>query len=179
MPDYQTCKVGTSQERINIARRNLRGNPHIAAAHSERRFRALLENVLKPKFNIIDFWYQYEWQGRGSTHVHMFLWIEALPEFNMEVEADRQLFVTLFGSHIAARNPTPERPGAPHPIGAIRTSSDELSNDQSTLSDIINRIQHHECGPIYCKRKKKGASDGPRECRFFLSSHELSTMSQE
>jgi helitron helicase-like protein len=84
MPRYEEWKNGTAAERIKIARENVRDNPHIAAYHFHRRFTVLMEKVVTPKFKVKDHWNRYEWQGRGSTHNHGFVWSEdGLPEEDM------------------------------------------------------------------------------------------------
>lgn len=34
-----------------------------------------MKHVLMPEFGFTDFWYRYEWQARGSGHIHMMAWI--------------------------------------------------------------------------------------------------------
>ena len=58
-------------------------NPLFAALHFERRWRALLNNVLKgkdaPLGKIQDYFARVEFQSRGSPHMHMFIWVENAP----------------------------------------------------------------------------------------------------
>lgn len=70
MPRYEEWKQGPEQTRLRISRENLRDNPHIAAHHFFRRYNVFRDQVLIPKFNIIDHWDRYEWQTRGSSHNH-------------------------------------------------------------------------------------------------------------
>lgn len=43
-------------------------------AKRKRRAEIFIEFVLKPIFGITDEWYRYEWQWRGSTHLHGLFW---------------------------------------------------------------------------------------------------------
>ena len=45
-------------------------NPHIATWFFDKRFKTFLSDVLVPTWDIEDYWYRYEWQHRGSVHVH-------------------------------------------------------------------------------------------------------------
>ncbi|GBB88230.1 hypothetical protein RclHR1_14780007 [Rhizophagus clarus] len=45
-------------------------NPHIAAWFFTKRFESFFNNMLKEKWDLEDWWFQYEWQYRGSVHVH-------------------------------------------------------------------------------------------------------------
>ena len=63
----------TEKERARIAWQNLQDKPHIAADYLSRRWRLFFNIVIKKKFAIIDWWYRYEWQARGSGHIHSFL----------------------------------------------------------------------------------------------------------
>ena len=62
--------VYTDQDSSKNRRQDLINNPHIAAWFFEKRFKLFLENVLIPKWNLEDYWYRFEWQHRGSSHVH-------------------------------------------------------------------------------------------------------------
>lgn len=93
-----------------------------------------------------------------STPVHFFAWIEDLPEYNIALETDRKAFAELFRRHVISMDPE-DRAFAEHAIGAIRTFSEELTDDRAILSAIVNCVQHRECSEQYCKRKKKGAPE--------------------
>jgi hypothetical protein len=66
-------------ERIRIARENLRDNPLICAYWFHFRYQTFKREVLYKKFDIVDEWNRYEWQGRGSTHNHGLYWIRNAP----------------------------------------------------------------------------------------------------
>ncbi|KAK5123451.1 hypothetical protein LTR85_002489 [Meristemomyces frigidus] len=44
--------------------------------HFHERFTSFFNTVFKPKFGVTDHWFQYEFQGRGNTHVHGFAWFD-------------------------------------------------------------------------------------------------------
>src|SRR5437773_2635891 len=49
---------------------NIMDNPHIATWFFDKRFKTFLSDVLVPTWDIEDYWYRYEWQHRGSVHIH-------------------------------------------------------------------------------------------------------------
>jgi ATP-dependent DNA helicase PIF1 len=72
LPDYQqwldAANNPTAQSRH--ARDAVRNNPLIVAYYFVRRMHVFEQEVLRPKFNITNFWNRYKWQARGSTHNH-------------------------------------------------------------------------------------------------------------
>lgn len=58
----------TAQQRMRIARENLRDHPHICAYWFHFRYETFKRTVLYKRFDIVDKWNRHEWQGRGSTH---------------------------------------------------------------------------------------------------------------
>lgn len=124
-------------------------------------------------FGITDHWHRYEFQGRGSTHVHGFAWLDltAAPEATipLDSEARRALFTDLWKRHIYALNPEPGRLRAgKRTRGVYNTTTSELKNTIGQLSDVANRTQVHVCSKGYCLRYKKNApAAAPKACRFY------------
>jgi len=48
-------------------------NPAIAEYYFQKRWNIFFENYIKPIFKATDYWWQYEWQHRESSHIHEFL----------------------------------------------------------------------------------------------------------
>ncbi|SMY30034.1 unnamed protein product [Zymoseptoria tritici ST99CH_1A5] len=165
MPDFERWLTLPPDERARVARENLKNNPHVADAHFERRFKLFLEKVLKPKFNVVDYWYRYEYQSRGSPHVHFFLWCE-VPKFpNLSTAEEDQ---KAFASSGMNKSKT-----------VLQFSSTELTGTQAELADVVNRVQCH-IHSGYCQAKKRkvkattgeelgGAEDSDQMgCRFYF-----------
>lgn len=49
---------------------NVNNNPAITAWHFQKRFQLFFEHVIKTVFRVKEWWFRYEWQSRGSSHVH-------------------------------------------------------------------------------------------------------------
>src|SRR5262249_41423735 len=50
--------------------KNIVENPHTTAWFFNKRFELFFDEVLKIRWDLEDWWYRYEWQHRGSVHVH-------------------------------------------------------------------------------------------------------------
>lgn len=174
LPSLRRKSHPQTLHRYQLNRENLRANPHIATAHFHDRFTSFFRLVLQPIFGIQDYWHRYEFQGRGSTHVHGFAWIDetAAPEatISLDTEHNRALFTEFWKRHILAMNPEPGRQRAgKRTRGVYNMRSPELQNTLCQLSDSVNRTQVHVCSESYCLRCKKGAPPAAaKSCRFYF-----------
>ena len=65
-------------------------------------------------------------------------------------------------------NPEPERVSGLYATSALQSDDLELKNTMANFSDIVNRVQLHKC-TAYCQRRKKGAAEGEKHCRFYFT----------
>lgn len=107
MPRYDDWLAADHRGKLAIAAVNLRNNPHIAAYHFHQRYSSFLDKVLRPKLNITEYWYRYEWQARGSTHAHGLFWVQDSPSTDLNTAEAQADFTRFWGSHISAFNPDP------------------------------------------------------------------------
>src|ERR1043165_8449087 len=70
MPHSYSLNTLSVQDANKYKHQNLIDNLHITAWYFEKRFKLFFEKVLVPKWNLKDWWFRFEWQHRGSTHVH-------------------------------------------------------------------------------------------------------------
>ena len=108
MPEYEEWKALDEPRRMAKSRRLLRETPHIAAWHFHSRNSLCRKIVLKKKFNVPDFWYRYEWQGRGSSHSPGLYWFHGSPPHMATPEA-RERFARIWGYHVTAVSPQQEQ----------------------------------------------------------------------
>ncbi|KAF4946590.1 hypothetical protein FSARC_14163 [Fusarium sarcochroum] len=106
---------------------SIKYNPHIAAAHFHFRFKTFLEDVIKPKFGVIEYWFRYEWQARG---IHLLLGHQG-PSWNPDLHGAGQ-----------QHNNDP----------LIRLIRQPTLQD---LADVVNWVQRHRCTPAYCLRRRR------------------------
>jgi ATP-dependent DNA helicase PIF1 len=158
----------TEQDRARIYNRDLNDNPAIAAYWFQKRWELYLKHVLKPKFKITDYWYRYEWQHRGSSHVHAFFWLRDAPnveDLDPEDPESAQAFVTFWDPLVSTINPSINEPKtAIHPSAQHPST---LTYTQRALAQLLNRVQRHTKCTSYCLRRAKGTPpDAPPICRF-------------
>ena len=70
LPRYDEFLAGNDTVRRRIMWQNVQDCSHIVAQYLDLRFRAFLRLVLKPYLGYSDYWWRFEWQVRGSGHVH-------------------------------------------------------------------------------------------------------------
>jgi len=170
MPNYDEWKSAIPARRVQIARKNLTDNPHIATWWFDKRHSLFKQMVLKLKLGISDDWERMEYQSRGSDHCHEFLWcaINNLPCLKDNDTADRlRAFCETWGIYLTAVNPDPERQAPPAgECSALQMHPDEMENTIGFLSNVLHRTCIHRCG-CYCLRHQKGQPPTePKFCRF-------------
>ncbi len=163
----------------------LNTNPNLAATYLDHRVQLYLKHFLFPALGARHFWYRYEWQDRGSGHIHGFVWMKDAPDVaqidwdllkkpdtNISAEQQKRMddFVTYWDQKITAWNPAIPRPDAPrfgtHPCSRLYS---DLAGTKAELAELLNWVQRHtECKPGYCevKRKIPGTSTTQTACRF-------------
>ena len=112
--------VGTLEPEAAHRRRvdNLTNFPHICAAFLYYRvclFLDIIKNI--PVLKVVDYWCRYEWQFRGSGHLHGILWLENGPEItgrDLENEGQRQELIEFFSKLVYGTAPI-----AGHPRPAV------------------------------------------------------------
>ena len=60
--------------------RNLKTYPHLVALFFHLKMELYVEHICRGIMKADAHWARYEWQSRGSTHVHYFLWLSDAPE---------------------------------------------------------------------------------------------------
>lgn len=148
----------TEQERAKIHNQNLNENPGIAAYWFQKRFDIFFKTVIAKKFKLKEHWFRYEWQHRGSSHIHGFVWIDDAPDvstLDLQNVDSVQEFIRFWDPLISTINPAKDEPKAPvHPSARDPTI---LRYDLQELAQLLNRVQRHIKCTSYCLRHPKGA----------------------
>jgi hypothetical protein len=156
-----------------VRMKDLNENPAIASYYFQKRFEIYFEHYIKVKFKVKDYWWRYEWQHRGSSHVHGFLWIKDAPSvdsLNTDNPVEMQEFIKFWDQHISTWHPeTSTPPAAIHPSARLFST---LEDTKLELAQMLNRLQRHtKCTAGYCERRKKNTGEifcrfgFPKECR--------------
>lgn len=154
-------------------------NPAIADWFFYHRICKFIEAFYVKVLGAKDYWFRFEWQHRGSPHVHGLAWFENAPDIEQllasQEESDLFAAVEEITSHVdglvSTINPAIARDGSnaeaaptpktrPHVCNKPYTEVKDFNMD---LVDLIATCQRHtRCSVEYCLRKKKGK----QECRF-------------
>lgn len=142
----------------------VQNNPHIVAHYLALRLRAFTKHVLHPLLGFADSWDRFEWQARGTGHLHTLFWIPTAPALDQETDAARAAFARYWGEVITAWNPDALRlPDAGNPAAL---ASADVANTADQFAAFLNRLQMHSaCRAGYCLRKISGSDHSI--CRFF------------
>ena len=123
-----------------------------------------------------DYWLRFEWQHRGSPHVHGLAWLPNAPDVDQLVcpetsESVKQQVIQYANTLLSTMNPgvsidgsnindTPPAKTDPHICAKPYTQVTDFSED---LKDHVATCQRHtRCSEAYCLRK----SNGKQLCRF-------------
>ena len=164
-PDWATVENGSETARRQFIWDGIQNYPHIVAHYLQIRFRTFITQVLQPLLGFTDHWDRFEWQARGSGHLHCLFWIPTAPSLDQHTDEARAAFARYWGGIITAWNPDQLRlPDLRHPSALAPT---DVINTADQFTAFINRFQRHPvCTHGYCLRSNK--STGQSSCRFYF-----------
>ena len=155
-------------------------NPAIADWFFYHRISKFVDTFYTDVMGAVDFWYRFEWQHRGSPHVHGIAWFADAPDVQHLLAAED--YSDLIGgvenvtsyadSIVSTINPAISMDGsnaenAPLPQTKPHVCNKPYSEVEDIKMDLIELIatcqRHTRCSPAYCLKKKK---KGVQECRF-------------
>lgn len=164
MPAYTGEDFVRDPNRHRIASKSLTENPHIAADYLHRRFSLFFKHVLRTLLPVVDYWYRFEWQQRGSGHIHGFIWLDQSAPSTTN-EASRARIVDYWSQWVTAMNP--DRTLIQDGLNPASLPFAQQENSRLHLIHSLNRFQRHQvCSPTYCLRKPKGELNATARCRF-------------
>ncbi|KAL5698787.1 DNA helicase [Ranunculus cassubicifolius] len=146
----------------------LNDNPLITAWFLQPRVELFIKSFLKKEFSVVDYWYRYEWQNRGSGHVHGFLWIKDSPDVSQVAtnEQQRLRICEYFDRLVCTMNPdaTFSEPMQIHPCAKVIPVGADLRSDENDYISLVNWVERHsKCG-TYCLRMNRRTKQ--MVCRF-------------
>ena len=142
-------------------------SPYSVDSYLTLRFQVFFEKFLKPYLNLSDYWFRFEWQHRGSLHVHGLAWLPDAPDAQ---QADPQTIKNYWNQYVSSWNPAMQPVDDPehffwhvqqHPCNVPYANIQNLPRD---LQDLVNLVQKHtQCSVNYCLRTD---ANGVQRCRF-------------
>ena len=95
-PDVDCRLPLDDDERYDRRVANLNRYPHVVALYFHMKTELYVEYICKGIMGADAYWVRYEWQGRGSTHAHYFLWLKDAPDLSYLDGWVRQEVHTMF-----------------------------------------------------------------------------------
>ncbi|KAE8739488.1 hypothetical protein FOCC_FOCC015019 [Frankliniella occidentalis] len=142
-------------------------NPLIADTFFTVRATHFIKHTYKLKYDLVDHWFRFEYQHRGSAHVHAILWHNNAPDVsNLQGASQEHLdaVIRYFDGLVSTMNPGKDLPPADvHPCRKKFSQVDEAIRGRD-LGELLNRVQRHKCSNGYCQRVDKAT--GQPVCRF-------------
>ena len=152
-------------------------NPAIADWFFYHRIQKFIEVYYVGILGATDYWMRFEWQHRGSPHVHGLAWLPNSPNVeallsNSDNSAEAKQVIMQYADNIVSTcNPAVLPDGSnvsdapapktdPHVCNQAYTEVEDYDKD---LADLVATCQRHtRCSASYCLRTKNGR----QECRF-------------
>ena len=155
-------------------------NPAIADWLFYERISKFVEAFYVDILGATDYWFRFEWQHRGSPHVHGLAWLPNAPDAEKLLSCDESSQFLDVVEHVISyvdqivstmnpgipadgnnmQNAVPLPKTKPHVCNRSYTKITDMNMD---LVDLIATCQRHtRCSTAYCLKKKKGK----QECRF-------------
>ena len=169
---FQNCTSNDFTQREAVA-----DNPAIADWHFYNRVQKFVQCYYIEILGATDFWLRFEWQHRGSPHIHGLAWLANAPNVENVMAlpndqiSEREQLINYIDSLICTSNPAilPDGSNAqhappprfdPHPCGL---NYKDIHNYQEDLANLVATCQRHtRCSPSYCLR----IFQGEQSCRF-------------
>ena len=127
--------------------------------------------ILKAK----DYWLRFEYQHRGSPHVHGVAWLEDAPDVEKVLAssdpASQEELISYINRTVSTINPAVLPDGSNVSDAPVPKTNPHICNKpyseiedyQQDLNDLIGTCQGHtRCSAAYCLRTKNGV----QKCRF-------------
>lgn len=143
-------------------------NPMIVAWFFDLRTNVFMKKVMCKYFNVKDFWFRYEWQHRGSPHVHGLLWLDDAPDCSHDIEAieeeDRANIIEYFDAIVSACiGTTYVVPIQGNPCRQRYTDLTQLQKE-TDLDRLLSAIQRHTRCSDSCMRRNRRTRR--MQCRY-------------
>ena len=154
-------------------------NPAICDWFFCHRIHKFVEAFYVGVLGVKDYWLRFEWQHRGSPHVHGLAWLPGAPDVekllstsnDTELQAAKEEITRYADNLISTFNPAvlpdgsnlddaPRPKTDPHVCNIPYTDVTDFDQD---LADLVATCQcHTRCSAAYCLRSKNGR----QQCRF-------------
>ena len=150
-------------------------NPAIADWFFYHRIQKFVDIFYVDILGASDFWLRFEWQHRGSPHVHGLAWLRDAPNVQETVDQGDEFakceLIKFIDKLVCTKNPAvlpdgsnlANAPSAKLDPHVCSQSYSQIEDYNSDLTDLVATCQRHtRCSTSYCLRTKRGM----QACRF-------------
>ena len=153
-------------------------NPAIADWFFYERVIQFIKYFYKGILRVKDYWLRFEWQHRGSPHIHGLAWLSDAPDVEKIYgdpnvsEGDKQLVLNFIDSLVSTQNPAlphsnPDVSQAPKPQTDPHVCNKSFLDARQDITEDLTQLiatceRHTMCSEAYCLRNV----DGRQVCRF-------------
>ena len=150
-------------------------NPAIADWFFYQRVQVYLKHFYTDVLGATDYWLRFEWQHRGSPHVHGLAWLPNAPHIEQAFASGNADTVTTnniiqYIDSVVTTSNHAMQPGSVDPSCPPQTNPhvcnkafSQVTDYEQDLAELIATCQRHtRCSPAYCLRTK----NGKQACRF-------------
>lgn len=141
---------------------------HLIFEFFSKKTDTFIKEILNEHFAVKNYWYRYEFQDKGSPHIHGLLWLNGAPpitetnkdENEQVIRKYKEFYDNLMSAEIPDLNVQFDR----HPsLKNYIDVEDTVEGHKKDLSELLVGCQLHRCSD-YCKRVNR--STNVTECRF-------------
>ena len=176
-PDLARLICSNDPDTASSRRRAVIDNPAISDWFFSHRIQKFVEAFYVDVLGASDYWFRFEWQHRGSPHVHGVAWFTDAPDAQRAASAAdssgsaQQQLLQYVDKIVSTVNPAiqpdesdanaaPQARTNPH---ICNKPYDEVTDFNQDLIDLIATCQRHtRCSTSYCLWTK----NGQQKCRF-------------
>ena len=152
-------------------------NPALSDWFFSHRIQKFIEAFYVGLLHVKDYWFRFEWQHRGSPHVHGLAWLEGAPDVSQVLaspEADdsaRQQLFQYVDNIVSTTNPAilPDGGNADSAPAAVvdphicnKPYAEVVDFNQDLIELVATCQRHTHCSASYCLR----TVGGEQKCRF-------------
>ncbi|KAK3914308.1 Glycine N-acyltransferase, partial [Frankliniella fusca] len=135
-------------------------NPKICSDYFYEMFTMFFESIVLGSFEVLDYWYRFEWQMRGSPHVHGVMWLQNAVDVNLLQAKFEEVKITViqyFDKLISCESPNLNYIDVgSHPC-SVKIA--DISSVEDDVAALINTVQMHVCS-------KKCIKNENSSCRY-------------
>lgn len=152
-------------------------NPALSDWFFSHRIHKFVEAFYVGVLGVSDYWYRFEWQHRGSPHIHGVAWLEDAPDVQQVMsspepdEDAKQHLIEYIDNIISTTNPAVQPDSSDvDSVPPLRVNPHICNIPYAEIQDFVQDLiyliptcqRHTWCSPSYCLRTKHGK----QECRF-------------